>query len=255
VRLDVRTLVISDIHGNIDALESVLAAAGSAIDQILCLGDIVDYGPEPAACIELMREPVMRIRGNHDNAVAFHVDCGCGEAFRHLSIETREYMWRILSEEQTAWLGEVEPLLETEIDGRRIYAVHGAPSDPLFKYIQPDTPADELAREASLAPGADIILMGHTHKPFLKELEGRHLVNAGSVGQPRDGIAKASYAIIDNGRVELHRSEYDVERAMARVGKMPVSQKAREQLAYILKHATTPPEPPQEYYLPQCKCI
>ena len=232
-----KLLVISDIHANIDALRAI----NETYDQVLCLGDIVDYGPEPVACIELLEEPMLRIRGNHDNAVAFHVDCGCGEAFRHLSVETREYMWQILSEEQTSWLGQVEPLLETIIDGRRIYAVHAAPSDPLFKYVPPDTPLAELEEEAALAD-ADIILMGHTHMPFMREAGGKLLVNVGSVGQPRDGIPKASYAIIENGEVRLERTEYDVERAVARIRELPLDELAREQLAHILEHATPPPQ-------------
>jgi diadenosine tetraphosphatase ApaH/serine/threonine PP2A family protein phosphatase len=182
------------------------------------------------------------------------MDCGCGEAFRHLSVETREYMWQILNAGHTEWLGEVEPLLETTIDGDRIYAVHAAPSDPLFKYIPPDTPDEELAREAALA-AADIILMGHTHKPFMKEIGGKLLVNVGSVGQPRDGIPKASYAVIEDGRVELRRAEYDVERTVARVMEMPIDKLAREQLAYILEHADTPPTKPEDDFLPQCKCL
>ncbi len=232
-----RVLVISDIHANIDALEAI----DEQYDRLLCLGDIVDYGPAPVACLEALREPMLRVRGNHDNAVAFRTDCGCGEAFRHLSVETREYMWQVLSDRQISWLGEPELLLETEIDGKRIYAVHAAPSDPLFKYLPPDTPDDELAREAALAD-ADIILMGHTHKPFLREAGGKLLVNAGSVGQPRDGIPQASYAVIEDGRVSLHRAEYDLERAASRLRELPLDEVAREQLTYILEHATAPPK-------------
>jgi len=246
-----RTLVISDIHGNIDALEAIDL---ETFDQVICLGDIVDYGPEPASCIERLQQPLLRVRGNHDNAVAFHADCGCGEAFRHLSVETREYMWQILDAGQIGWLGEVEPLLETEVDGKRIYAVHAAPSDPLFKYVPPEMSDAELAREAALAD-TDIVLMGHTHKPFMKEIAGKLMVNVGSVGQPRDGIPKASYAVIEDGRVVLRHAEYDVERAAARVMEMPIGELARKQLAYILKHAGTPPTQPEEDYLPQCKCL
>ncbi len=232
-----RTLVISDIHANIDALDAI----DEKCDQIICLGDIVDYGPEPIACIEWLQQPMMRVRGNHDNAVAFRIDCGCGEAFRHLSVETREYMWEVLSDVQTAWLGEVEPLLETRIDGKRIYAVHAAPSDPLFKYVPPESTSEELAGEAALAD-AEIILMGHTHMPFMREVGGKLMVNVGSVGQPRDGIPKASYAVIEDGRVELKRVDYDVERAAARVRELPLDALTREQLIHILRHAGQPPQ-------------
>jgi len=184
---------------------------------------------------------MLRVRGNHDNAVAFRMDCGCGEAFRHLSVATREYMWQVLRPEHLAWLGEPEPLLETIIDGRRIYAVHAAPSDPLFKYLPPDTPEAQLHQEAALAD-ADIILMGHTHKPFLMEVDGKLLVNVGSVGQPRDGVPEVSYAVIEDGRVELRRVAYDVERAAARIRALPLDELVCEQLVYILEHASAPPK-------------
>lgn len=231
-----RVLVISDIHANIDALEAI----DEPCDQIICLGDIVDYGPEPAACIEALQKSLLRVRGNHDNAVAFRMDCGCGEAFRHLSVATREYMWQVLKPEHLAWLGEADLQLETTIDGRRIYAVHAAPSDPLFKYLLPGAPDTELRQEAALAD-ADIILMGHTHKPFLREADGKLLVNVGSVGQPRDGIPEVSYAVIEEGRVELRRTAYDVERAAARVRDLPLDGLVREQLVYILQNASEPP--------------
>lgn len=232
-----RILVLSDIHGNIDALEAI----DEPHDRILFLGDVVDYGPEPGACIDFLAgNNALRVRGNHDNAVAFRVDCACGEAFRHLSVITREYMWRVLSPGQLEWLGAAGTSVELLQGNRSIYATHAAPTDNLFKYLVPDTTDEELAREAEAA-GTDIVLTGHTHKPFSRAVDGRLVVNAGSVGQPRDGIPRAGYAVIENGEVELKRTDYDVERAAARVMDLPFDAAVREQLAYILRHAQTPP--------------
>ncbi len=95
-------LVLSDIHANPYALEAI----DESRDAVVCLGDIVDYGPDPSPCIEFFRrDGVLRVRGNHDNAVAFRTDCHCGEAFRHLSVETREYMWSVLDDEELEFLG------------------------------------------------------------------------------------------------------------------------------------------------------
>ncbi|RJQ45695.1 MAG: metallophosphoesterase [Gaiellales bacterium] len=232
-----KVLVLSDIHGNIDALEAI----DEPCDRILFLGDVVDYGPEPAACIEYLAENnALRVRGNHDNAVAFRVDCACGEAFKHLSVITREFMWQVLGPAQLEWVGRPATSLELLQGGKSIYATHAAPTDNLFKYLTPDTPDDELAREAE-ATSADIILTGHTHKPFAREVSGRLVVNVGSVGQPRDGIPRASYAVIEDGQVELRRIDYDVERAVSRVLGMPIDQEAARQLAFILEHAQAPP--------------
>ncbi|MHB8792947.1 MAG: metallophosphoesterase family protein [Thermoleophilia bacterium] len=248
-----RTLVISDIHGNIDALRAI----DESCDAVICLGDIVDYGPEPAACINWLKElqvPLTRIRGNHDNAVAFRIDCGCGQAFLHLSTLTREYMWKVLDEKSLAWIGAAETSVELNLDGKRIYATHAAPSDNLFKYLVPETSDEDLAAELELA-GADIALTGHTHKPFTRELNGRLMVNVGSVGQPRDGIPRVSYAIIEDGQVELKRVDYDVESAVARLRTLPLDAGAIGELIYILENAAAPPKPPEDDFLPQCKCI
>ncbi|MEW6019627.1 MAG: metallophosphoesterase family protein [Pseudomonadota bacterium] len=233
-----RAVVLSDIHGNMDAL----AAIDEPRDLTIFLGDIVDYGPEPAACIDLLRrEPsLLRVRGNHDNAVARRMDCGCGEAFRHLSVATREHMWRVLQARDLKWIDAPDTSLEAVIDGRRVFAVHAAPSDHLFRYLTPDTPDEELAAEAASVE-ADIVLTGHSHRPFTRRFEDTLLVNVGSVGQPRDGIPQVSYAVIEDGEVELRRVPYDVESAARKVMELPLDGLVREQLAYILRHATEPP--------------
>lgn len=248
-----RTLVISDLHGNIDALRAI----DEPCEAVICLGDIVDYGPEPAACIDWLKSlpvPLTRVRGNHDNAVAFRMDCGCGQAFKHLSTITREYMWKVLDEEQLAWVGAPATSTSLELDGHHVYATHAAPSDNLFKYLVPETSDEDLAAELELA-GADIVLTGHTHKPFLRELNGMLMVNVGSVGQPRDGIPRVSYAIIEDDRVELKRVDYDLAAAVARLKALPLGTRTIRQLTYILEHADTPPKSQGDDFLPQCKCI
>ncbi|MFA6001280.1 MAG: YfcE family phosphodiesterase [Thermoleophilia bacterium] len=234
-----RTLVISDIHANIDALMAI----DEPCDSVICLGDIVDYGPDPVACIEYLKKldvPLIRVRGNHDNAVAYRVDCACGGAFKHLSVITREYMWQVLDRDQIDWIGRPETSLTLDLDDHKVCAVHGAPSDNLFRYLFPETSDADLDAELKLS-NADIVLTGHTHIPFMKEIGGRLMVNVGSVGQPRDGISRASYAILENGEVELKRVKYDIKSAIARLRKLPIDKTAIDELSHILKHAKTPP--------------
>lgn len=232
-----RILVLSDIHGNIDALEAI----DEPFDRILFLGDVVDYGPEPGACIEYLAEHnALRVRGNHDNAVAFTTDCACGEAFKHLSVITRKYMWSILSPAQLKWVGDADTSLELWQTGKSIYATHAAPTDNLFRYLTPDMTDSQLELETEAA-GTDIVLTGHSHQPFARLIKNRLIVNVGSVGQPRDGIPRASYAIIENGQVELKRVDYDVERAVTRLEQLPIDPGAIGELAYILRHASSPP--------------
>ncbi|MHB1361250.1 MAG: metallophosphoesterase family protein [Thermoleophilia bacterium] len=229
-----RTLVISDIHGNIDALQAI----DEQYDNIVCTGDIVDYGPNPRECIEFLRERnVIRARGNHDHAVAFCQDCQTPKGpLRRLSLASREYTEKVLSDGEKSWLGEAETSVQTGHDGLRIFAVHGAPSNHMYKYLLPQTSDEVLAKEVA-SVDADIIVIGHTHQPFIKRFDGKVLVNAGSVGQPRDGIAKACYAIIEDGAVEIRRAEYDVAAVVAKTRAIPIDKSLRERLAYLIENA------------------
>src|SRR5665647_3436734 len=120
-----RILLIADIHGNYESLQTVLEIPH---DRVICLGDVVNYGPEPDRCIDLLRERAIRtIRGNHDNAVAFKVDCQCGYRYKHLSIATREYTWKILDRARMEYLQKLPPLIKEEIDGKKLYLTHGSP--------------------------------------------------------------------------------------------------------------------------------
>jgi putative phosphoesterase len=235
-----RTLVISDIHGNIDALTSI----GDSYDNIICLGDIVDYGPRPAECVQFLQgRQVIRTRGNHDHAVAYCKDCRTPKGpFRHLSVTSRTFTLATLSDADKQWLGEAETAATAANNGLDIFAVHGAPSDHLYKYLTSHTPDKDLAQEVDLVE-ADMIFTGHTHQPFIKELNGKLLVNVGSVGQPRDGIAKACYAVIEDGKVEIKRSEYDIEAAVAKTRDMPLDAAVIDNLVYLLENAQAPPRP------------
>jgi putative phosphoesterase len=226
-----KLLILADTHANLEALNAIR----EDYDKMLFLGDVVDYGPSPQECIEFVKNHAYKIvRGNHDNAVAFRVDCRCGYKYKHLSIATREYMWKVLDEEEIGFLKKM-PLEERfKLGGYEFYMTHASPSDNLFKYITPETGEEELKGEIA-GIGADFILLGHSHLPMIKKIEGKTVINPGSIGQPRDGIAKVSYAVIEEGGVEIRRVEYDLEKTVQRLKETGMERGIVDELGQILR--------------------
>ena len=224
-----KILVLSDIHANLAALQAVQ----EDYDHLICLGDLVDYGPQPRECIEWVRHRSPKIvRGNHDNAVGRRMDCRCSEKFKPLSVATREYTWGVLNPGETSYLADL-PLTERfELGGLRFLAVHATPSDPLFRYLAPE---EKLWASEVAASEADIILVGHTHRPFVLPCGQKSVLNPGSVGQPRDGDPRASYALIRDGQVELKRVEYPVESAIQSLEAAALARPMVAQLAHVLR--------------------
>ncbi len=215
-------LVLSDIHGNADALKAILEEVGRW-DSLWILGDLVDYGPEPHVVVDLVRElkPELILMGNHDNAVAYNVDCMCAPELHDLSEYTRrEISYKLLSSEQIAWLRSLPKVAELTAGSARVYAVHGSPRNPLYGYLRPDLLVGELLLALTPSPiavrpkpvTADVVLVGHTHLQIDMRVYGTRIVNPGSVGQPRDGDPRTAYALVDleSWKVELRRVEYDI---------------------------------------------
>ncbi len=217
------TLVISDIHANLTALEAVLADAG-AVEAVWCLGDLVGYGPDPNECIERIRElPNLEcIVGNHDAAA---VGCIEVEAFNPDARKT--VLWtqeRLTQANKDYLLG-----LPERIDLEHITLVHGSPFRPVWEYLL-DTRSATISFEFFETP---YCFVGHTHLPVSyllpddrqtaqlivpehtssMTLAPRAILNPGSVGQPRDHDPRAAYALLDlaNYTWEWHRVEYDIK--------------------------------------------
>jgi putative phosphoesterase len=225
-----RTLVISDIHGNRAALEAV---AREPHDSVVCLGDIVGYGPEPAVCLDWIRRHAgMVIQGNHDRAAGEDVPPRCSPAFTWLAEATTPIGARQLDRDARAYLAARPRAAALTIDGLRCVLVHAAPSDPLYRYLAPDPEAWE--REVGTLD-ADLVLVGHTHLQFLLELGARRVLNPGSVGQPKDGNPRAAYAVIEDGRIELKRVAYPVERTVAALAASSIDPAAAQALGRLLR--------------------
>lgn len=211
-------LFVLDLHANREAMDSVLENV--RCDEVLCLGDLVDYGPDPGECIDWARNNnVVTVRGNHDNAVAFRVDCGCGYVYKYLSKATREYTWASIGDNDIAFLKSLPMLVERDIEGIKITLAHGSPRS-FFDCVYPDTPEgriDELTEGIS----SRYLAVGHTHKPAVIKTRRLTVLNPGSVGQPRDGDLRASCMTFDTatGEARVVRVKYDLDTICRKIGK------------------------------------
>ncbi|MEM2021460.1 MAG: metallophosphoesterase family protein [Zestosphaera sp.] len=221
--------MLSDVHGNADALSSVLEDAEDW-DYVWVLGDLVDYGPEPHVVIDLIRglRPDVMVMGNHDYAVVTNGDCMCAPEVHELSVYTRlNISRRLLSEEQIKWLSTAPRTCEVSAGGLRVHVVHGSPRNPLYGYLKPTLTTEELRLALTPSPvalrprpvNADVVITGHTHIPTDIKVDSVRVLNPGSVGQPRDGNPRASYLLIDvdTWSVEARRVKYDVAKVTSRL--------------------------------------
>jgi putative phosphoesterase len=236
-----KLLILSDIHGNWAALQSVLDSEAD-FDEILCLGDLIDYGPEPAACVAWAmqeRGKSLFIQGNHDWGVALKMDPRSSPPFRHLTACTQAFSIEALSEEMLHFLRTLKPIDTFEMFDKRCVACHAAPSDPLFRYLR--TAEKDLADEVRVAGSPDFLFCGHTHWPLLKRIGSTTIVNPGSVGQPKDGDTRAPYAVWEDGKIELRRVAYPIEATVQAYARTPLASSDVESLIAVLRTGGTLP--------------
>ena len=211
--------ILSDIHGNLPALEAVLDdVKRRRPDRVYCLGDLVGYGAFPNEVIDrILAETIPTIMGNYDDGVGFdREDCGC--AYRDPGEQERgqrSLMWTRAhtTPEHKQFLQSLHPNVRFTSDGQRVLLVHGSPRK-MNEYLFEDRPLSSFERLAA-SSDADVIVFGHTHKPYTKRVNHVWFVNAGSVGKPKDGDWRACYALLTLDRpdpVEFVRVEYDIER-------------------------------------------
>ena len=219
-----RIATFSDIHGNRHALEAVLEDIDrQRPDRIYCLGDLVGYGAYPNEVIEMIRQRVIpTVMGNYDDGVGFDKDdCGCAyptAEMRRLGDLSFTWTKEHVTPENKAFLRSLLPNIRLEAEGKRILLVHGSPRR-INEYVYEDRPLSSLERIARSAD-TDILIFGHTHLPYVKNVAGTLFVNDGSVGKPKDGDPRAAYALLDIGpavQVNIRRVLYDVAAAAAAV--------------------------------------
>lgn len=216
-------LLISDIHANLVALETVLKHAPPH-ERVWCLGDVIGYGPHPNECVgKIIALDALCLPGNHDWAVLGKLDVA---DFVPDAQEAIYWTRRVLKEENRAYLDTLTERVPTQFD--RYTLVHASPRQPIWEYVHNKS----IARANMDHFDTPVCFVGHTHvpivyrarerrratdealpigKPFALE-PGKMIVNPGSVGQPRDGDPRASYALLDSdaNTLTLYRVAYDI---------------------------------------------
>lgn len=237
-----RQALISDIHGNYEALTAVMAdIQAQSIDRLVCLGDIVGYGPNPCQCLDLVQQKcALTILGNHDQAALFDPEGFNPVALRAIywtrdeldrgpgSAATINGRWDFLSE-----------LPKFFSDGDILY-VHGSPRDATNEYVFPETIYDQGRMKLLFDRVTRLSFQGHTHMPGVFTTDGEFItpdeceqkfsltdeklmINVGSVGQPRDEDPRSCYVIFDDKKQELEfrRVEYDIDTTVKKIYDIP----------------------------------
>jgi len=249
-----RILLISDIHANHDSLKAILEVARN-YDEVVVLGDLVDYGPDPDLVLdEVRRAGAKIIKGNHDEAVGKNVDCRCGHELHDVSEYTRNAIsMRKLSDNDRKFLSDLPETLKIESAEPAMILVHGTLQQPLYGYLYPWLSNEEICfllqerksyrlsagrKECEL--GVLTYFVGHTHHQFLRKVGKATVINPGSAGQPRDGDVRASYAIYDtsDNSVSFYRVKYDVEKVLRKLRELIDDQVIYGKLAKVMREAS-----------------
>jgi predicted phosphodiesterase len=230
--------LISDIHGNLEALEAVLSnISGRQVEEIYCLGDVIGYGPNPRECIDrIMDSCNLCLLGNHDQGALFDPE-GFNPGAERAIFWTRSKLESgdpKGNERRWEFLGEL-PRMHRK---NGFLFVHGSARNPLNEYVFPEDIYNQRKMERIFSLVDENCFQGHTHIPgiftedlnflapedvdFKYTLTGqKHLVNIGSVGQPRNGDWRSSYVTLDDQSIEFHRVEYDVEKTIEKIYAIP----------------------------------
>jgi putative phosphoesterase len=211
--------VITDIHGNLPALQASLARiAELEIEAVYCGGDLVGYGPRPnEVCALIANREIPTIYGNYDYAIARdEQDCGCAYVTPHdRELGQRSVDWTLAhtSTQSKAFMRGLPFDLHLAVGNVGVHLVHGSPRK-VNEYLFEDKPA-RLYERLAAAESEAVLVFGHTHKPWVGEYGGVLFVNCGSVGKPKDGDPRAAFAVLAPSHgsiaVSIERVAYDAE--------------------------------------------
>jgi putative phosphoesterase len=217
--------VITDIHGNLPALQATLARIEElGIDSVFCGGDLVGYGPHPnEVCALIAARDIPTIYGNYDYAIARdEEDCGCAYVTPHdRELGQRSVEWTLAhtSQDSKDFMRDLPFDLHVQVSDVDIHLVHGSPRK-VNEYLFEDKPASLYERLAA-AESDPVLVFGHTHKPWVHEYGGVLFVNCGSVGKPKDGDSRSAFAVLAPSArgvaVSIERVSYDADAVAAEV--------------------------------------
>ncbi len=218
-----RIALLGDVHANLPALEAVLAhAEGQGVEAVWNTGDFVGYGAFPDQVVRLLRRRgALSIVGNYDlKALKFRRKRDKWQRSKHpLKFHAFQWAFEQLSKKSRKYLRALPQETRLKVAGRHVLITHGSPASN-EEPLTPNTPPTRLRQLARIAK-ADLIVCGHSHQPFARELDGVLFINTGSVGRPDDGDPRTGYAVLEPepGRMQVqhYRLEYDIERAVAEI--------------------------------------
>lgn len=233
-----RTAIVSDIHGNLEALQAVLTDLRTqGCDRTICLGDIVGYGPNPCECLDLVTKLDGCVLGNHDYGALIDPE-GFSAAAEQAIFWTRRQLENPDSPEESKRRLEFIARLPRTISDGNILFVHGSVRNPLNEYVFPEDVYNRRKMEKLFSMVQGYSFQGHTHAPgiFSVNLQfqrpdefgyktqlpsDKAMINVGSVGQPRDGDWRSCYVILEGQTVEYRRVEYDIDTTIQKIFDIP----------------------------------
>lgn len=235
-----RTAILSDIHGNLAALEAVLEDVRSqAVDEIVCLGDVVGYGPHPRQCLDEVMNFAFTVLGNHDSSAIFDPE-GFNNTAERAIFWTREQLHQDDNPADCRRRLEFICKMPRVVQRDNLLFVHGSPRGPTSEYVFPEDTQNPKKMEKLFSLISHVCFQGHTHVPgvfssdhqFLRseDVSPRHplthpglkfMVNVGSVGQPRDSDPRSCYVILEDLCVTFRRVAYDIERTVKAIEAEP----------------------------------
>jgi len=224
-----KIVVISDIHGNYDALLNF----PEDYDQLWVLGDLVNYGPQPGEVISLVQNRATYVaRGNHDHFVGFGEPPRCAPQFQEMAEATWKYTDGVLTEGDKEYLRSRPLQVDVWVGKIHCRLCHGIPTNPPFRqHPSADRDWDDECRRVS----ADILFYGGGHVAAGRKSRSTLLVNPGSLGQSRCGEPVASYAVLKDGKVSLRSFHYPVGLTAEKVRALPISASIRSELINLLR--------------------
>jgi putative phosphoesterase len=217
------------LHGNYEALRSLRENH----DELWVLGDLVNYGPEPGAVVDFVKaNSSVVVRGNHDHSLGYDVDPRCGARYQKMADVTGRYSASVLKKDQKEFLRQLPLKLELKRQDTSFYLCHAKPSDPLYYYCPEES--QEWLKEL-VQVKADVLLVGHTHIPFVRLIGNRVVVNPGSLGQPKNGKSDACYAIWEDGSFSLKSFPYAVDETIRRLKALQFPQEVEKDWITVLQ--------------------
>jgi len=243
-----RLILIADVHANWEALLS-LQRAEQKPDAVIFAGDAVGYGPDPSNCVKwLLANATVAVKGNHDemirdsssavelrtNGEVLNGD-GIPLELRESAHESIAYSRKILARDDAIRLSQLPLTNYYETGGAKFFVTHGTPTNPLSGQLNPATCNESDLHTMFDSIDADVIVLGHTHLPAIRVFGKKIIINPGSLGQPRYGVPDATFAVWDDGRIQIHHLHYDHDAVADKIRLLPLSVETIDVLTEILE--------------------